>query len=83
MNSHIENLLLESLPGNNLTPRDLKSTDRFTAEENRIQKRAGKSENRFNKVEKIDLANQFYSNAKFSSLTTLGERKQQSIKANY
>lgn len=38
MNSHIENLLLESLPGNNLTPRDLKSTDRFTAEENRIQK---------------------------------------------
>jgi len=52
VNSHIENLLLESLPGNNLTPRDLKSTDRFTAEENRIQKREEKSENRLNKVEK-------------------------------
>lgn len=49
MNSHIENLLLESLPGNNLTPRDLKSTDRFTAEENRIQKREEKSENRLDK----------------------------------
>lgn len=46
MNSHIENLLLESLPGNNLTPRDLKSTDRFTAEENTIRKREEKSENR-------------------------------------
>lgn len=50
MNSHIENLLLESLPGNNLTPRDLKSTDRFTAEESRIRKREEKSENRLDQV---------------------------------
>lgn len=42
MNSHNENLLLESLPGNNLTPRDLKSTDRFTAEESTMREREGK-----------------------------------------
>lgn len=50
LNSHIENLLLESLPGNNLTPRDLKSTDRFTAEENRAQEKGEKSDNRLDKV---------------------------------
>lgn len=42
VNSHNENLLLESFPGNNLTPRDLKSTDRFTAEESTMREREGK-----------------------------------------
>lgn len=51
MNSHIENLLPESLPGNNLTPRDLKSTDRFTAEKSTMRKREGKSEKRLGSVE--------------------------------
>lgn len=60
MNSHIENLLVESLPGNNLTPRDLKSTDRFTAEENRKEK---ENQNRLDKVgkKKFDLKKDFFS----------------------
>ena len=76
MNSQIENLLLESLPGNNLTPRDLKSTDRFTAEENRIQKKEGEIREQTEKR----LQMQMITLMDISSLSQCWEREEQSEK---